>query len=301
MTWVNAVSPGWFRTYGIRMAGGRDFTAADKIGIGAGRRCQSRVRPPLSDEQPARRARVGTGSVRARRHVRDRRHCRGRRLSLAPFLDGADAVPPRRAVGSSRRNNRNRDPRGRRRTSRPHRSVAAAFAGVEPDAALTCSSLAERVNGSLTRSAFLPGCRPSSARLRSCWPVSVSTASPHTTWIAAGPRSESAWRLGRTASLVRLVLVPWRAWSRRRCNRDGREPRGSALDRRPDLWLRALGSGYVRGRGSHHHSVALAAGWPRPGARHDEPHVFCARAERKRHCEVNRDDLVYPPSREPSR
>jgi putative ABC transport system permease protein len=30
-SWVNAVSPGWFRTYGVRMAEGRDFTRADML------------------------------------------------------------------------------------------------------------------------------------------------------------------------------------------------------------------------------------------------------------------------------
>jgi predicted permease len=31
-TWVNAVGPGWFETYGMRLLAGRDFTAADGIG-----------------------------------------------------------------------------------------------------------------------------------------------------------------------------------------------------------------------------------------------------------------------------
>jgi putative ABC transport system permease protein len=32
MSWINAVSPGWFKTYGIRLASGRDFDARDRIG-----------------------------------------------------------------------------------------------------------------------------------------------------------------------------------------------------------------------------------------------------------------------------
>jgi hypothetical protein len=32
MSWVNAVSPGWFKTYGIRLATGRDFDGRDRIG-----------------------------------------------------------------------------------------------------------------------------------------------------------------------------------------------------------------------------------------------------------------------------
>ncbi len=32
MTWLNAVTPGWFRTYGIRILGGRDFDATDRLG-----------------------------------------------------------------------------------------------------------------------------------------------------------------------------------------------------------------------------------------------------------------------------
>jgi putative ABC transport system permease protein len=32
MSWINAVSPGWFKTYGIRLASGRDFDGRDRIG-----------------------------------------------------------------------------------------------------------------------------------------------------------------------------------------------------------------------------------------------------------------------------
>ena len=32
MSWINAVSPGWFKTYGIRLASGRDFDARDRAG-----------------------------------------------------------------------------------------------------------------------------------------------------------------------------------------------------------------------------------------------------------------------------
>jgi predicted permease len=32
MTWLNAVTPGWFDTMGMRLVGGRDFTAADRLG-----------------------------------------------------------------------------------------------------------------------------------------------------------------------------------------------------------------------------------------------------------------------------
>jgi predicted permease len=32
MTWQNAVSPGWFRTYGIRLMSGRDFSDTDRLG-----------------------------------------------------------------------------------------------------------------------------------------------------------------------------------------------------------------------------------------------------------------------------
>jgi ABC-type antimicrobial peptide transport system permease subunit len=32
MSWVNAVTPGWFGTLGLRMVAGRDFTAADRRG-----------------------------------------------------------------------------------------------------------------------------------------------------------------------------------------------------------------------------------------------------------------------------
>jgi predicted permease len=32
MTWQNAVTPGWFSTMGMRLIGGRDFTAGDRIG-----------------------------------------------------------------------------------------------------------------------------------------------------------------------------------------------------------------------------------------------------------------------------
>jgi putative ABC transport system permease protein len=31
-SWINAVSPDWFKTYGIRLAGGRDFDSRDRIG-----------------------------------------------------------------------------------------------------------------------------------------------------------------------------------------------------------------------------------------------------------------------------
>jgi predicted permease len=31
-SWINAVSPHWFKTYGIRLAGGRDFDSRDRIG-----------------------------------------------------------------------------------------------------------------------------------------------------------------------------------------------------------------------------------------------------------------------------
>ncbi len=31
-SWINAVSPEWFKTYGIRLAGGRDFNSGDRIG-----------------------------------------------------------------------------------------------------------------------------------------------------------------------------------------------------------------------------------------------------------------------------
>ena len=31
-SWINAVSPGWFKTYGIRLASGRDFDARDRAG-----------------------------------------------------------------------------------------------------------------------------------------------------------------------------------------------------------------------------------------------------------------------------
>jgi ABC-type lipoprotein release transport system permease subunit len=32
MSWMNAVTPGWFRTYGMRVLGGRDFDATDRLG-----------------------------------------------------------------------------------------------------------------------------------------------------------------------------------------------------------------------------------------------------------------------------
>jgi predicted permease len=35
MSWINAVSPGWFKTYGIRLASGRDFDGRDRIGAPA--------------------------------------------------------------------------------------------------------------------------------------------------------------------------------------------------------------------------------------------------------------------------
>src|SRR3954462_14779116 len=31
-SWINAVSPHWFKTYGIRLAGGRDFDSRDRVG-----------------------------------------------------------------------------------------------------------------------------------------------------------------------------------------------------------------------------------------------------------------------------
>ena len=73
-TFINLVSPDWFRTYGTRLLGGRDFTAADRLGAPDVVDRQRGVRAQVhgrgkSDRPPRTRARVRAARRREREIV----------------------------------------------------------------------------------------------------------------------------------------------------------------------------------------------------------------------------------------
>jgi predicted permease len=94
VSWVNAVTPGWFATYGTPLLAGRDFDAHDRAGA-AGRRRERGVRTPLRGRpQPVRaRGAARDGRSRGPSARRDRGPRKRHGVPLAAGRDGADPLP----------------------------------------------------------------------------------------------------------------------------------------------------------------------------------------------------------------
>ncbi len=154
MTWVNAVSPDWFATYGIRLVAGRDVTGADRAGApqvavvneafaqhffgGAspiGRTI--RVRNPSGVEQYEV---VGLVTDAAYRHVRE-----GTVRTMYLPLAQQEAAPPGLAITAA--------------TTRPpaaiERDVAGALRAVDPSLAFTFRTFGDLVSGDVARERLL--------------------------------------------------------------------------------------------------------------------------------------------------
>ena len=156
MTWMNAVSPEWFRTYGIRQTAGRDFTRADAAGapqvavvnrafVRRFLRDESPVGQRVSTEDPG-----GKGPTYEIVGVVEDAVYRSLRSEMEPTLYVPMAQWDRPGATISLA--------VRARGGPPlalARSVAAALEDAEPDAALTLYSLADQVKGALTQERIL--------------------------------------------------------------------------------------------------------------------------------------------------
>jgi putative ABC transport system permease protein len=156
MSWINAVSPDWFRTYGIRLSAGRDFDRRDRAGT---------PRTAVVNQAFARRFLPGGSPIG--RHVSEQGPSgqgdtyevvgvvedavyRSLRAAMEPTLYQPIAQWDR--PGSSIQI-------GIRSAGAPPlalaRSVAVALGHVEPEAALTFFALSDQVKASLTQDRIL--------------------------------------------------------------------------------------------------------------------------------------------------
>jgi putative ABC transport system permease protein len=156
MSWINAVSADWFRTYGIHLSAGRDFRAADGAGAAkvaivnrtfANRFLQAGnpVGQRVSDQGPA-----GEGSTYEVIGVVEDAVYRSLRAQMEPTL----YLP----IGQWDRPGASIEIGIRSEGAAPlalARSVATALQRVQPDTGLTFYSLAEQVNASLTQERIL--------------------------------------------------------------------------------------------------------------------------------------------------
>ena len=156
MSWINAVSGDWFRTYGIRLSAGRDFRAADGAGAPkvavvnrtfANRFLQpgSPVGQRVSDEGPA-----GEGSTYEVIGVVEDAVYRSLRAQMEPtlYLPLGQWDRPASEIAIGIRS-------GGAPPLALTRSVAAALQRVQPDTALTFYSLSDQVNASLMQERIL--------------------------------------------------------------------------------------------------------------------------------------------------
>jgi predicted permease len=158
MSWVNAVTPGWFGTYGIQLSGGRDFNRSDRTGaprvaivnLAFARRFLEPGDPVgqrFSEEGPS-----GKGDTYEVVGVAEDAVYRSLRAPMEPTLympigqwdrpGGSINIGIRSAGGTP---------------LALTRSVAAALGRVDADAALTFYSLSDQVKASLTQDRLLAG------------------------------------------------------------------------------------------------------------------------------------------------
>ena len=149
--WVNAVTPGWFGTLGLRLVEGRDFTAADRAGaplVAVVNRAFARrflSGQPATGQIVRRATPATTGSYQVVGVVEDAVY-RSLRAPMEPtmylpFAQGDDTGPT--AVVSVRS-----------QSAPPEtlvKSVAAAMTKEDPSAVLSFRTLDEQVKGSLTQ------------------------------------------------------------------------------------------------------------------------------------------------------
>jgi putative ABC transport system permease protein len=156
MSWLNAVSPEWFRTYGIRLSAGRDFNRTDRAGAPrvavvnqAFARRFLQPGPPVgqrvSEEGPS-----GKGETYEVVGIVEDAVYRSLRAAMEPTLymplDQWDRPGTGIAIGIRS---------GGGAPLGLTRSVAAALGRVDPAAALTFYSLADQVKASLTQERIL--------------------------------------------------------------------------------------------------------------------------------------------------
>jgi putative ABC transport system permease protein len=158
MSWINAVSPGWFGTYGIHVSAGRDFDRTDRTGarrvavvnLAFARRFLEPGDPVgqrFSEEGPS-----GKGDTYEVVGVVEDAVYRSLRAPMEPTLYMPIAQWDRPAPGI------NIGIRSAGGTPLAlTRSIAAALGRVDPDAALTFYSLADQVKASLTQDRLLAG------------------------------------------------------------------------------------------------------------------------------------------------
>ena len=158
MSWINAVSPGWFGTYGIHLTAGRDFGRSDRTGaprVAVVNRAFARrflqegdpVGQTVSEEGPS-----GKGDTYEVVGIVEDAVYRSLRSAMEPTMY--------MSIGQWDRPGSSIDIGIRSAGGTPlalTRSVAAALGWVEPDAALTFYSLADQVKASLTQDRLLAG------------------------------------------------------------------------------------------------------------------------------------------------
>jgi putative ABC transport system permease protein len=158
MSWINAVSPGWFGTYGIHLSAGRDFDRTDRTGaprVAVVNRAFARrflkagdpVGQTFSEEGPS-----GKGDTYEVVGLVEDAVYRSLRSEMQPTMY--------LAIGQWGRPGSSIDIGIRAAGGSPlalTRSVAAALGRVDPDAALTFYSLADQVKASLTQDRLLAG------------------------------------------------------------------------------------------------------------------------------------------------
>ena len=152
MSWVNAVSPGWFETYGIRLAGGRDLEGSDRRGAPlvavVNRTFAARFfngENPVGRQFATREPRSGATVYQVVGLVEDAVY-RSLRAEMMPTMYIPIEQWDRPAAGIAL---------GVRAASGPPmnlvRSLTAALGRVDPRAALSFRSLSDQVAGTLTQ------------------------------------------------------------------------------------------------------------------------------------------------------
>ena len=178
MSWINAVSQGWFKTYGIHLASGRDFDGRDRMGAPlvavvnrafAGRFLKEGdpVGQRFSEQGPS-----GTGDTFEVVGLVEDTVYRSLRAPMEPTM-----FRPARAVGEARREHR---AWAFRSAGAPPlslaRSVSDALGRADSQASLTFFTLSSWWTLRRFRNACSPWSRRSSAGSRSCSPASGCTA-----------------------------------------------------------------------------------------------------------------------------
>ena len=189
----NEVGAGYFRTLGIPLMAGRDFTAADAVRRAEGRDRQRGVREEVQPRRDAVGKRMSSGRGGSARH-RDRRPRAEREVQRGQGRDPAGVLPAVSAGSGARRD----------QLLRPHRRRSGADPGGDSEAGRRLDpnlpvedlrTLPQQVQRErVPRSHHHACCPRPSPCWRRCSPRSACTACWPTRWRSARARSGCGWR-----------------------------------------------------------------------------------------------------------